>query len=141
MRPVNESGGVRLALHHWQEVINLSEFLLETYHKRELERGQRNLGDVASAAMVSLDLAGEIAGRVLTRMAEVLEGRHTDAEIASADVMQIRDMSADDAEATKRRIAQHALFVQIDGSKELIDYLLRNIELSPSAYAPSGASP
>ena len=73
-------------------------------------------------------------------MAEVLEGRHTDAEIASADVMQVRDMGEDTAEATKKRIAQHALFVQIDGTRELIDYLLRNIELSPSAYAPSGVS-
>ena len=92
------------------------------------------------SCMLSLDLAGEIAGRVLTRMAEVLEGRHTDEEIASADVMQVRDMGEDTAEATKKRIAQHALFVQIDGTRELIDYLLRNIELSPSAYAPSGVS-
>lgn len=54
---MNEAEGVRLALHHWQEVINLSEFLLEIYREREQARGQRNLGDVESAALVSLDLA------------------------------------------------------------------------------------
>ena len=54
---INEADGARLALHHWQEVIQLAEFLLEIYHERELERGQRNLGDVQASALVSLDLA------------------------------------------------------------------------------------
>jgi hypothetical protein len=60
-----------------------------------------------------LDLGGEIAVRVVTRMAEVLEGRHTDDEISSADVMRMRDMSNDSPEATKQRILQHSLFVQV----------------------------
>ena len=53
-------------------------------------------------------------------MAEVLEGRHTDEEIAQADVTKIADHSGESPEATKRRNAQHALFVQIDGPGELL---------------------
>ena len=88
----------------------------------------------------TLDIKGEIAGRVLQRMAEVLEGRHTDEEIESADPMKIRDLSADTPEATKQRIAQHSLFVQVDGTAELMRYLLLKIPLSPTAYAPSGVA-
>lgn len=54
---MNDADGARLALHHWQEVINLSEYLLEVYRAREKSRGQRNLGDVESMAHVSLSLA------------------------------------------------------------------------------------
>lgn len=54
---MNDAEGMRLALHHWQEVINLSEFLLEVYLEREQARNQRNLGDVEAAALVNLDLA------------------------------------------------------------------------------------
>ena len=90
--------------------------------------------------LAQLDIAGDLAGRVLTRMAEVLEGRHTDEEIATADVMQLRDMSADTAEVSKQRIAQHVLFVQVDGTSELMRYLQLHIALSPTAYAPSGVA-
>ena len=90
--------------------------------------------------LFKLDISGELAGRVLTRMAEVLEGRHTDDEIANADVMQVRDFTEDTAEGHKRRIAQHSLFVQVDGTTELMRYLLLHIHLSPTAYAPSGVA-
>ena len=80
----------------------------------------------------------QLAGRVLTRMAEVLEGRHTDEEIASADVMKVRDFTGESAERIKLRIAQHSLFVQVDGTNELMRYLLMHIKLSPTNYAPSG---
>ena len=90
--------------------------------------------------LTQLDIKGELAGRVLTRMAEVLEGRHTDEEIASADVMQVRDFSADTAERIKMRIAQHSLFVLVDGTNELMQYLLMHIKLSPTEYKPSGVS-
>ena len=63
--------------------------------------------------LTQLDIKGELAGRVLTRMAEVLEGRHSDEEIASADVMQVRDFSGDSHDRSKLRIAQHSLFVQV----------------------------
>ena len=57
-----------------------------------------------------LAIEGEIAGRVLTRMAEVLEGRHTDDEIADADVTQWRDLTSESAEGAKRRVKQHSSF-------------------------------
>ena len=66
-----------------------------------------------------LDIGGDIAVRVVTRMAEVLEGRHTDKQISSADVMQMRDMSDDSPEATKQRITQHSLFVQVSAPRTL----------------------
>ena len=121
--------------------------------------------------LTQLDIKGELAGRVLTRMAEVLEGRHSDEEIASADVMQVRDFSGDSHDRSKLRIAQHSLFVQVgrstarltykacnavrfwplnnrssraslqvDGTNELMRYLLMHIKLSPTDYAPSGLS-
>jgi hypothetical protein len=86
-----------------------------------------------------LSIEGDIACRVLTRMAEVLEGRHTDEEIAEADVTKVRDLKEETADGAKRRIAQHALFVQLDGPGELLRYLLLHITVSPTAYAPSGA--
>ncbi len=89
--------------------------------------------------LTQLDISGDIAGRVLVRMGEVLEGRHTDEEIASADVMLVRDVSSDSAEATRKRIAQHTLFVQVDGTNELLRYLRQHISISPTAYAPIGA--
>ena len=54
--------------------------------------------------------------------------------------MKLRDMSQDTADATKARVAQHSLFVQVDGTNELMRYLLLHIKLSPTAYAPSGIS-
>jgi len=36
-----------------------------------------------------LRIEGTIVGRLMTRMAEVLEGRHTDEEIADTDVQQL----------------------------------------------------
>ena len=69
----------------------------------------------------------------------MLEGRHTDEEIAQADVTKVVDHSGEAAEATKRRNAQHALFVSIDGPSDLLRYLLRQINISPTAYAPTGA--
>ena len=57
-------------------------------------------------ALRQLRLEGEIAGRALTRMAEVLEGRHTDEEIAQADASVIRDLTEERPEATKRRLSQ-----------------------------------
>ena len=101
------------------------------------------VGSQVSALMqclMQLDIGGELAGRVLTRMAEVLEGRHTDEEIASANVMSYRDFSGTSAVLIKQRIAQHSLFVQLDGGNELMRYLLMHIKLSPTAYAPSGLS-
>ena len=56
----------------------------------------------------------------MTRMAEVLEGRHTDEEIADTDVQQLRDFTLEGEEQRKRRIAQHSLFVQVDGPGELL---------------------
>ena len=85
-----------------------------------------------------LTISGEIAGRMLTRMAEVLEGRHTDAEIAEADVTVWRDFAQETVEQQKRRVSQHSLFVQVDGTGELMRYLLLHIPLSPTAYAPTG---
>ena len=85
-----------------------------------------------------LSLSGDIAGRVLARMAEVLEGRHTDEEIAEVDVMTIRSFDGVPSELIKARIAQHSLFVQIDGPTELLRNLLLHIRLSPTDYAPSG---
>ena len=86
-----------------------------------------------------LAIEGEIAGRVLTRMAEVLEGRHTDDEIADADVTQWRDLTSESAEGAKRRVKQHSSFVQMDGPGELLRYLLMHIGVSPTKFAPSGA--
>ena len=37
-------------------------------------------------------------------------------------------------------LAQHSLFVQVDGTNELMRYLLMHISLSPTDYAPSGLS-
>ena len=71
-------------------------------------------------------------------MAEVLEGRHTDEEIATADVMVTRDMSTDTPELTRKRILQHTLFVQVNGTTELMRYLTLHISVSPTDYAPSG---
>ena len=50
---------------------------------------------------------------------QVLEGRHTDDEIADTDVQQLRDFSLEGEEQRKRRIAQHSLFVQVDGGSAL----------------------
>ena len=75
----------------------------------------------------------------MTRMAEVLEGRHTDEEIADTDVQQLRDFTLEGEEQRKRRIAQHSLFVQVDGPGELLRYLMLHIKISPTDYAPSGA--
>ena len=104
------------------------------------------VGSQVSALMqclMQLDIGGELAGRVLTRMAEVLEGRHTDEEIASADVMSYRDFSGTSAVLIKQRIAQHSLFVQLDGGNELMRYLLMHIKLSPppTAVGSLGAHP
>ena len=60
-----------------------------------------------------LRIEGAIVGRLMTRMAEVLEGRHTDDDIADTDVQQLRDFSFEGEEQRKRRIAQHSLFVQV----------------------------
>jgi len=89
--------------------------------------------------LTQLDIGGEIAGRVMQRMAEVLEGRHTDDEILHADVMQWRDFAHESPEHTRRRVTQHTLFVQIDGTNGMMSHLLLNIGISPTAYAPTGA--
>ena len=65
--------------------------------------------------MPQLRIEGSIVGRLMTRMAEVLEGRHTDEEIADTSVQQLRDFTTEGEEQKKRRIAQHSLFVQVDG--------------------------
>lgn len=36
--------------------------------------------------------------------------------------MQVRDVSGESPELARRRIAQHTLFVQIDGTNELLRY-------------------
>jgi hypothetical protein len=89
--------------------------------------------------MPQLRIEGSIVGRLMTRMAEVLEGRHTDEEIADTSVQQLRDFASEGEEQKKRRIAQHSLFVQVDGPGELLRYLMLHIKISPTDYAPSGA--
>ena len=79
-----------------------------------------------------LRIEGTIVGRLMTRMAEVLEGRHTDEEIADTDVQQLRDFTLEGEEQRKRRIAQHSLFVQVDGPGELLRYLMLHIKISPT---------
>ena len=88
----------------------------------------------------TLDIKGEIAVRVLMRMAEVLEGRITDEEIASADAMKIRDTSKDAPERIKQRILQHSLFVQLGGTSDLMRYLRENLPISPTKYTPTGVA-
>ena len=81
-----------------------------------------------------LTISGEIAGRMLTRMAEVLEGRHTDAEIAEADVTVWRDFAQETVEQQKRRVSQHSLFVQIDGTTELPEGWLEEVQLDDRLF-------
>ena len=88
----------------------------------------------------TLDIKGEIAVRVLMRMAEVLEGRISDEEIASADAMEIRDTAKDTPERIKQRILQHSNFVQLGGTSDLMRYLRENIPISPTMYTPTGVS-
>ena len=82
----------------------------------------------------------ELVEEIARREGKLHFGVFTDEEIATADVMQLRDMSADTAEMSKQRITQHALFVQVDGTSELMRYLQLHIALSPTAYAPSGVA-
>jgi hypothetical protein len=69
----------------------------------------------------------------------VLEGRHTDDEILNADVMEWRDFVGESVQQQRRRVAQHSLFVQVDGTNEMMRYLLLNIKISPTSYSPTGA--
>ncbi len=66
-------------------------------------------------------------------MAEVLEGRYTDEEIAEADPTKVRNFTGEAPEKSRRRIAQHSLFVQIDGTSDLLRYLLLHIKVSPTS--------
>jgi predicted esterase len=86
----------------------------------------------------TLDIKGEIAVRVLMRMAEVLEGRISDEEIASADAMEIRDTSKDTPDRIKQRILQHSNFVQLGGTSDLMRYLRENIRYQLDDRATMG---
>ena len=117
----------------------------ETYGLQEVPiRIERTAVGSSVAALLqvlhTLDIKGEIAVRVLMRMAEVLEGRISDEEIASADAMEIRDTSKDTPDRIKQRILQHSNFVQLGGTSDLMRYLRENIPISPTMYTPTGVS-
>ena len=117
----------------------------ETYGLQEVPiRIERTAVGSSVAALLqvlhTLDIKGEIAVRVLMRMAEVLEGRISDEEIASADAMEIRDTSKDTPDLIKQRILQHSNFVQLGGTSDLMRYLRENIPISPTMYTPTGVS-
>ena len=117
----------------------------ETYGLQEVPiRIERTAVGSSVAALLqvlhTLDIKGEIAVRVLIRMAEVLEGRISDEEIASADAMEIRDTSKDTPDLIKQRILQHSNFVQLGGTSDLMRYLRENIPISPTMYTPTGVS-
>ncbi len=149
---------LRAASFEWAEAIELMQTrnaveAMMTFMKNEEMYGREDMpvwvertavGSSVQAllqCLPQLRIEGSIVGRLMTRMAEVLEGRHTDEEIADTNVQQLRDFAAagETSEQQKRRIAQHSLFVQVDGPGELLRYLMMHIQISPTDYAPSGA--